>query len=129
MSNEEIDLCRLYVTKFFHPAPAVAGGPGIWAAFVTWDAEVYGTSSQASIWCSSLPDGARTASGSRQFVTNSPTVNWPTLTQMPGASGDELQGVARERAAIQLLNQLLGTLPAGVVYPGGVWPVGGDHNA
>lgn len=116
MSNEYIDVCRLFVSSYFHPAPAPSGSsnPSVWAAYIDFDAEVTDVSTAAAVWCTSLPDGARTTSGSRQFRTLGPTVSIQSFDQYgqnggSTASGEERRNAARAKAVIGLYDQLMAT--------------------
>lgn len=102
MSNEYIDLCRLFTSTFFHGVPPANVG-GIWQAFIDFDAEVAGVSTQAAVWVSASPSGARTPSGgSRQFRTLGPTVSF--------SGGDGNRDLARSKAVIGLLDQLIASV-------------------
>lgn len=103
-----LDVCRVHQ---WINRPANPATTPIWQSFVSFTDT--STSTQASVWASSLPDGARTASGSQQNVVTGPVVNFSAV---PGAS--DALAAARALAMTQLLDQLIPSL-AGT---GATWP-------
>jgi hypothetical protein len=109
VSNEYLDLVRVFAGPQFHP---VTSSSPWTTAFIDWDAEVSGTSSQCAVWTTTDPAGSKATGGARLNRTLGPTVNWVTDT----SGSDATRDVARYKAVVGLLNQLIASAQASKTF-------------
>jgi hypothetical protein len=116
MSNEYIDLCRVYVGPRFRSSFANAPWP---SAFLDFDGEVAGTSTQCAVWVTTDPAGSRATGGARQFRVSGPTVSIQAFDAYGNnggstASYEDRRNFARAQAVTGLLQQLVASAQAPV---------------